>query len=226
MPTLTIELSDDAYRRLKEEALSRGLTVDLYITSLIEDFIRKRGFKQVSETSKTVQRIKTPQQKTKKSEVKSKIPSDFYQAFKKWWNLRNEMPFDEFVKQAVEKGYDVKDIYEWSYRLWDKFEERESKAAAKISEAVKATKVVMLSELKPRNPKVFVNLAKSGGVKVIEGARDIALVDSEFYNQFIEKLKRLPREPRGLAESEEKLLKFMRENGLVYLDVEGRWRLT
>ncbi|MHC1628572.1 MAG: hypothetical protein ACXQTI_07070 [Candidatus Nezhaarchaeales archaeon] len=226
MPTVTIELPDDTYRRLKEEALSKGLTVDLYIASLIEDFIRKRGFRQVDEASKAAQRVKVPQQRTKKSEAKSRIPDEFYQAFKKWWNLRSEMPFDEFVKQAVEKGYDVKDVYEWSYRLWDKFEERESKVTARISEAVKAAKVIMLSELKPRNPRVLINLARSGGVKVIEGSRDIALVDGEFYDQFIEKLKSLPREPRGLTESEEKLLKFMRENGLVYLDVEGRWRLT
>lgn len=222
MPTITIELPDDTYRRLKEEAISKGLTVDLYIASLIEDFIRKRGAKHIDEASKARQQTKTLQQKTRRS----KIPDEFYQAFKKWWNLRNEMSFDEFVEQAVEKGYDIKDVYEWSYRLWNRFEERESKAAAKISEAVKTAKVIMLSELKPKNPKALINLAKSKGVKVIEGVKDVALVDNDFYIQFIEKLKKLPREPRGLTESEEKLLKFMRENGLIYLDVEGRWRLT
>jgi len=222
MPTITIELSDDVYRRLKEEAISKGLTVDLYIASLIEDFMRRRGARQISEVSKAKRQIKTLQQRVKKS----KIPDEFYQAFKRWWNLRNEMSFDEFVEQAVAKGYDAKDVYEWSYRLWSRFEERESKAAAKVCEAVKMAKVLLLSELKPKNPKALVNLAKSGGVKVIEGVRDVALVDGDFYAQFIEKLKKLPREPRGLTESEEKLLKFMRENGLVYLDVEGRWKLT
>jgi len=239
MPTITIELSDDAYRRLKEEALSKGLTIDLYVASLIEDLVRRRRpeylerrGQRVEVAKKEVPEVKEVKEERKAEkkrlfeERKSKIPEEFYQAFRKWWRIRDEMPFDEFVSQAVEKGYDVKDVYEWAYRLWSKFEEREAKAAAKIAEAVKAAKVILLSELKPKNPKALVSLAKSGGVKVVEGVKDVALVDEEFYNQFIEKLKKLPREPKGLTESEEKLLKFMRENGLVYLDVEGHWRLT
>jgi len=81
---------------------------------------------------------------------------------------------------------------------------------------------LLVSELKPKHPKALIRMARASGVKVLEGFKDVALVDEEFYKDFVEKLKRLPREPRGLSEGEEKLLKFMRENGLVYLDVDGR----
>jgi len=206
MPKITIEISEEAYRKLKYGALSKGLTIDHYIASIIEDVASKRGI--VKRVARRVSR--------------RGIPDDFYQAFRRWWRVRDEVPFEEFVKQAVEKDFDVGDVYAWSYKLWDKFEEKESEAAAKLAETVRSSKVFLVSELKSKYPKALIRMARASGVKVLEGFKDVALVDEEFYKDFVEKLKRLPREPRGLSESEKKLLKFMRENGLVYLDVDGR----
>ena len=214
MPRITIEISEEAYKRLKDEALSKGLIVDHYIASIIEEVASKKG----------VARRAVEERPTKRA-LKSGIPDEFYQAFKRWWRVRDEVPFEEFVRQAVEKGFNVGDVYAWSYKLWSKFEEREGEAVAKLVEMVKSSKVLLVSELKPKYPKALIRMARASGIKVLEGLKDVALVDEEFYKSFVEKLKRLPREPRGLSESEEKLLKFMRENGLVYLDVDGRWRL-
>jgi len=214
MPRITIEISEEAYKRLKDEALSKGLTVDHYIASIIEEVASKRG----------VARRAVEERPTKRA-LKSGIPDEFYQAFKRWWRVRDGVPFEEFVRQAVEKGFNVGDVYAWSYKLWGKFEERESEAAAKLAEMVKSSKVLLVSELKPKYPKALIRMARASGIRVLEGLKDAALVDEEFYKGFVEKLKKLPREPRGLSESEEKLLKFMRENGLVYLDVDGRWKL-
>lgn len=213
MPKITIEISEEAYRKLKGEALSKGLTIDHYIASIIEDVAGKRGV------------VKSVEEKATKRASRRGIPDDFYQAFRRWWRVRDEVPFEEFVKQAVEKGFDVGDVYAWSYKLWDKFEEKESEAAAKLAETVRSSKVLLVSELKPKHPKALIRMARASGVRILEGFKDVALVDEEFYKDFVEKLKRLPREPRGLSEGEEKLLKFMRENGLVYLDVDGRWKL-
>jgi len=214
MPKITVEVSAEAYKRLKDEALSKGLTVDHYVASIIEEVASKRDV-----TKRAIG------EGPAKRALKSGIPDEFYQAFRRWWRVRDEVPFEEFVRQAVEKGFDRGDVYAWSYKLWDKFEKRESEAAAKLAEMVRSSKVLLVSELKPKYPKALIRMAKAGGVRVLEGFKDAALVDEGFYRGFVEKLKRLPREPKGLSESEEKLLKFMRENGLVYLDADGRWRL-
>ena len=214
MPRITIEISEEAYKRLKDEALSKGLTVDQYVASIIEEVASKRGVAR-----------RAVEERSAKRALRSGIPDEFYQAFKRWWRVRDEVPFEEFVRQAVEKGFNVGDVYAWSYKLWGKFEERESEAAAKLAEMVKSSKVLLVSELKPKYPKALIRMARASGIRVLEGLKDAALVDEEFYKGFVEKLKKLPREPRGLSESEEKLLKFMRENGLVYLDVDGRWKL-
>jgi hypothetical protein len=213
MPKITIEISEEAYKKLKDKALSKGLTIDHYIASMIEDVASRRG---------VVRRV---EERATKRTPRGGIPDDFYQAFRRWWRVRDEVPFEEFVKQAVEKGFDVRDVYAWSYKLWDKFEEKEGEAAAKLAEMVRSFKVLLVSELKPKYPKALIKMARASGVRVLEGLKDIALVDEGFYKDFVEKLKRLPREPRGLSESEEKLLRFMRENGLAYLDVDGRWKL-
>jgi len=214
MPKITIEISEEAYKRLKDKALSKGLTVDHYVASIIEEIASKRNG----------MRGAVKERPTKRA-LKSGIPDEFYQAFKMWWRVRDEVPFEEFVRQAVEKGFDSGDVYAWSYKLWDKFEERESEAATKLAEMVRSSKVLLVSELKPKYPKALIRMARAGNVRVLEGFKDAALVDEEFYRSFVEKLKKLPREPKGLSESEEKLLRFMRENGLVYLDADGRWRL-
>ncbi|MEM0317531.1 MAG: hypothetical protein QXZ45_02765 [Candidatus Nezhaarchaeales archaeon] len=224
MPIITIEVSEETYKKLKEDALSRGLTVDFYVASLIEDLVARS--RPVTSLSKSKQMTKKGiDEKAPKGIAKKGIPDDFYKAFKKWWRLRDEISFEEFVKQAVQEGFDERDVYEWSYKLWDKFEEKELEIATKLSEMVKSSKVLFLSELKPKNPKEYVRIAKSAGVKVLEGVKDVVLVESDFYKTFLEKLKRLSREVKGLSETEEKLLKFMRENGLVYLDVDGHWKL-
>jgi len=214
MPRITIEISEEAYKRLKDEALSKGLTVDQYVASIIEEVASKRGVAR-----------RAVEERSAKRALRSGIPDEFYQAFKRWWRVRDEVPFEEFVRQPVGKGFDVGDVYAWSYKLWGKFEERESEAAARLVEMVKSSKVLLVSELKPKYPKALIRMARASGLRVLEGFKDVALVDEEFYKGFVEKLKKLPREPRGLSESEEKLLKFMRENGLVYLDVDGRWKL-
>jgi len=214
MPKITVEISEEAYKRLKDLALSKGLTVDHYVASIIEEIASKKDV-----TKRAVE------MRPAKRALKSGIPDEFYQAFRRWWRVRDEVPFEEFVRQAVEKGFDRGDVYAWSYKLWSKFEERESQAVAKLIEMVRSSKVLLVSELKPKYPKALIRMAKAGGARVLEGFKDVALVDEEFYRSFVEKLKKLSREPRGLSESEEKLLKFMKENGLVYLDVDGRWRL-
>ncbi len=212
MPKITIEVSEEAYKRLKDKALSRGLTVDHYLASMVEEMVGREG-------------AEGRAAKRAKEVPKGGIPDDFYQAFRRWWRVRDEVPFEDFVRQAVDKGFDVGDVYAWSYRLWDKFEEREREGAAKLAEMVRSSKVLLVSELKPRYPKALIRMARASGARVLEGLKDAALVDEEFYRGFVERLKRLPREPSGLSESEEKLFKFMRENGLVYLDVDGRWKL-
>ena len=214
MPKITVEVSEEAYKRLKDLALSKGLTVDHYVASIIEEIASKKGIAK-----------RAVEERPAKRALKGGIPDEFYQAFRRWWRVKDEVPFEEFVRQAVEKGYDSGDVYAWSYKLWNKFEERESEAAAKLAEMVRSSKVLLVSELKPKYPKALIRMARAGGVRVLEGFKDAALVDEEFYRSFVEKLKKLPREPKGLSESEEKLLKFMRENGLVYLDADGRWRL-
>jgi len=214
MPKITVEVSEEAYKRLKDLALSKGLTVDHYVASIIEEIASKKGIAK-----------RAVEERPAKRALKGGIPDEFYQAFRRWWRVKDEVPFEEFVRQAVEKGYDSGDVYAWSYKLWNKFEEKEGEAAAKLAEMARSSKVLLVSELKPKYPKALIRMARAGGVRVLEGFKDVALVDEEFYRGFVEKLKRLPREPKGLSESEEKLLKFMRENGLVYLDADGRWRL-
>jgi len=209
MPRVTIEISEEAYRRLKDEALSKGLTVDNYIASIVEEVTSKGAV----------------EKRVARRALKSGIPDEFYQAFRRWWRARDEVPFEEFVRQAVEKGFDSGDVYAWSYKLWSKFEERDVEAMARLVEMVKSSKVSLMSELRPKYPKALIRMARASGLRVLEGFKDAALVDEEFYKSFVEKLKGLPREPRGLSESEERLLKFMRENGLVYLDVHGHWKL-
>ncbi|RLF12873.1 MAG: hypothetical protein DRJ62_01450 [Thermoprotei archaeon] len=212
MPKLLLELPQSLYEKLRREALERGLTVEAYLKTLLERLVGGEGLKRGGEA--------------RGLRAKSRIPDGFYEAFKRWWRARGQVSFEEFVEQAVKEGYSVGDVYTWSYRLWTKFEEQEEKSALKLLERVKASKILMLSELKPRNPKLLVELAKSAGVEVIEGARDLALVDREFYESFLKRLSEVPRDMKGLSLPEEKLLKFLWENGLVYLDVEGRWRLT
>ena len=56
---------------------------------------------------------------------RQRIPDEFYQAFKRWWKVRDQVPFEEFVRQAEEQGFSEEDIYDWSFKLWKAFERKE-----------------------------------------------------------------------------------------------------
>jgi len=90
-----------------------------------------------------------------------------------------------------------------------------------MREIIKELKVQLLSEIKPRNPDAFVRKAKEEGIMVIEGTRgDIAIVDPEFYDEFMSRLKYFPKniEEIELGSVEKKFFNFLRVNALIYFD--------
>jgi len=91
-------------------------------------------------------------------------------------------------------------------------------------------KIQLLSEIKPRDSTRFVAKAKSYGIVVIEGAKDTALVEPEFYEEFkniIKEVKIMNEEKikKQLDDKMFKLFTFLRENGLIYFDgTDNTWK--
>ena len=86
-------------------------------------------------------------------------------------------------------------------------------------------KVQLLSEVGPRDPDRFVARARSLGAVVIEGGKDVALVDPDFWAFFKENLHNLPKRIEDVRDvALRKLATFMREEGLIYYDaIKKRW---
>jgi len=86
-------------------------------------------------------------------------------------------------------------------------------------------KVQLLSEVGPRDPDRFVARARSLGAVVIEGGKDVALVDPDFWAFFKENLHNLPKRIEDVRDvALRKLVTFMREEGLIYYDaIKKRW---
>lgn len=86
-------------------------------------------------------------------------------------------------------------------------------------------KVQLLSEVGPRDPDRFVARARSLGAVVIEGGKDVALVDPDFWAFFKENLHNLPKRIEDVRDvALRKLAMFMREEGLIYYDaIKKRW---
>ena len=101
---------------------------------------------------------------------------------------------------------------------------------ATMLDVIRERKIQFLSEVRPRNPDRFLAKAKEYGIEVIEGSKDVALVDPRFYKGFLEKLHNLntgneERIRKILDPEEYKLFRFLEENGLIYYDgAKGRWR--
>ena len=89
-----------------------------------------------------------------------------------------------------------------------------------IRDVIRSRKVQLLSELTLRNPDSFIEKAKREGVVVIEGTKDVAFVDPEYWKEFEERMDRIPREPRDPVER--KLITFLSSNGIVFW--ENGWR--
>jgi len=89
-----------------------------------------------------------------------------------------------------------------------------------IRDVIKSRKVQLLSELTLRNPDSFIEKAKREGVVVIEGTKDVAFVDPEYWEEFEKKMSEIPREPRDPVER--KLIMFLSSNGIVFW--ENGWR--
>ena len=91
-------------------------------------------------------------------------------------------------------------------------------------------KIQLLSEIKPRDSTRFVAKAQSYGIVVIEGAKDTALVEPEFYEEFKNILKEIntmneEKIRKQLDDKMFKLFTFLRENGLIYFDAtDNTWK--
>jgi len=91
-------------------------------------------------------------------------------------------------------------------------------------------KIQLLSEIKPRDSTRFVTKAQSYGIVVIEGAKDTALVEPEFYEEFKNILKEIntmneEKIRKQLDDKMFKLFTFLRENGLIYFDAtDNTWK--
>jgi len=136
--------------------------------------------------------------------------------------------YDNLMKELVEAGVPLP-----SYTAVQQGEAAEAKAreekprAAKrvtIRDVIAKRRVQLLSEVKPHDVQQFIKSAREQGVIVLEGERDVLLADPDFYHRFFEKLPTLPLEPSFEDEAEEKLFKFLVENGLVYRDPEKGWQ--
>jgi len=89
-----------------------------------------------------------------------------------------------------------------------------------IRDVIRAKKVQLLSELTLRNPDSFIEKAKREGVVVIEGTKDVAFVDPEYWEEFEKRMSEIPREPKDPVER--KLIMFLSSNGIVYW--ENGWK--
>jgi len=100
-----------------------------------------------------------------------------------------------------------------------------------IREMIAERKFERLRDLNVKNPERFIERARAEGVVVLEGVKDTGLVDPDFYEDFKRKLEELTTtDDRELAEKLGadglRLFNFMRENGLIYYDVEGKWKFV
>ena len=155
---------------------------------------------------------------------------DFERALEMFVELGDMSPeeHDRLVRELVEAGVPLP-----SYTAVHQGEAEEAKPheekpkAAKrvtIRDVIAKRKVQLLSEVKPRDAQQFIKSAKEQGIIVLEGERDVLLADPDFYHAFFEKLPSLPLEPKFEDEAEEKLFKFLVENGLIYRDAEKGWQ--
>ena len=100
---------------------------------------------------------------------------------------------------------------------------------SRFLEIVRKRRFQFLSEMKLRNPDAFLAKARRLGVKVVEGARDVAVVDPGFYEEFREKLGKISsssdEDVREVLGGDYGFFRFLVENGLIYFDaVERRWK--
>ena len=104
----------------------------------------------------------------------------------------------------------------------------EERRGSRIAEIVRRSGVQLLSEMNIRSPSAFVEAAEKAGVVVLSGAKDVAFVDPELWEQFKEELPKLPREPEveALNTKRRKLFEFLRDNALIVWSPEGRWELV
>ena len=136
--------------------------------------------------------------------------------------------YDNLMKELVEAGVPLPS-YTAVREAQSQGEGMEVKAAKTsrritIRDVIAKRKVQLLSEVKPHDAQQFIKSAKEQGVIVLEGERDVLLADPDFYQAFFEKLPSLPLEPKFEDEAEEKLFKFLVENGLIYRDAEKGWQ--
>lgn len=64
-----------------------------------------------------------------------------------------------------------------------------------IRDVIRAKKVQLLSELSLRNPDSFIEKARREGVVVIEGTKDVAFVDPDYWEEFEKRMGEIPRDP-------------------------------
>lgn len=106
---------------------------------------------------------------------------------------------------------------------------QEQKKRKTIREIIAEHKLERLSDLNVKNPEKFIEKARAEGVVVLEGVKDTALVDPDFFEDFKRKIEELNTNDESnlvekLGGDGIRLLNFMRENGLIYFDTEQKWR--
>ena len=89
-----------------------------------------------------------------------------------------------------------------------------------IRDVIRSRKVQLLSELTLRNPDSFIEKAKKEGVVVIEGTKDVAFVDPDYWEEFEKRMSEIPKEPSDPVER--KLVMFLSSNGIIYW--ENGWK--
>lgn len=107
----------------------------------------------------------------------------------------------------------------------------EQKTRRTMLDVIKDRKVQLLSEINPRNTTRFLDKAHKYGIVVLEGMKDVALVDPGFWKEFVnEWLNKIPYNPekwQDLPQHVRKLADFMRTNALIYYDNRaGRWKMV
>ncbi len=136
--------------------------------------------------------------------------------------------FEKLREEAELRGFDVPNFINYLFNAYMDFVSRgrcRRKKKISMSEIVSERKVQVLSEINPRNPEAFIKRAEAEGIVVIRGARDTALVDRGFWEEFEKKIPSLPKNIEEISDSKvRKLAEFMINNGLMYYDaIKKMW---
>jgi len=209
--TVGFKVSDEVYDELAKIAKERGTSISALVKDIVLNWLGK------PEVNQKVN-LRVNQELTEKV---NQLVNQLSEINNRLNTLESRMAALESSLNIIKTGNTAPE------------KAQQKKHRATIRDIIKDRKVELMSDIMPKNPEAFISKAKSEGIVVLEGGKDVALVDPEAWEEFKSKwMRRIPyqitdhKEMSRLPEWVRKLAIFLYTEAMIYYDKEkGGWQL-